>query len=92
MQSNRRWLYILIILAWLVSSCQSSETETGVDHPVVSRGIPVVSALIPPILQAEDEAAETEINECLNCHSDKERLIETAEPEKPAESESKGVG
>ncbi len=31
-------------------------------------------------------------NECLSCHSDKDRLIQTAKPEEKAPSESKGEG
>jgi len=33
-----------------------------------------------------------EVNYCLDCHTDKERLIETAKPEEKVVSENKGTG
>lgn len=36
--------------------------------------------------------AYAESNHCLDCHSDKQELIDTAKPEEVVESESTGAG
>lgn len=91
MRPNRKWFYLLSMLTLLISSCQPSESVT-VDQPMSAGKPPAVNALINFALQG-DTATDTENNECLNCHSDKEQLIDTADPvEEIAESESKGVG
>lgn len=44
---------------------------------------------------ATEEAApveETAADACVDCHTDKDRLIETADPEVVEEKESKGAG
>lgn len=91
MRSSRQWFYFLIIFGLLISSCQPLETMK-VDNPPVDGGIPALVSLI--INHKEDVGTRvTEENECLNCHSNKDQLIKTAEVvEEIAESESKGVG
>jgi hypothetical protein len=88
MHRTRQSLLLLATFSLLISSCQPAET-VSVKPKTTSREISIVSDLINSPAQAEDP---TEKNECLNCHSDKDRLIETAAPEAPVETESKGVG
>jgi hypothetical protein len=88
MHRTRQSLLLLATFSLLISSCQPAETAS-VKPKTVSREVPVVSALINSPVQAADPI---ENNECLDCHSDKDRLIETAKAEEPVEAESKGVG
>ena len=89
MRLNKQWFYILPLLALLISGCQPSKAS-AIDQPESAGEIPVVSLLVR--LASQNSRAD-ENNECLNCHSDRERLIETADPvEAIAESESRGVG
>jgi hypothetical protein len=85
MQRTRQSLLLLATFSLLISSCQPVET---VHRQKVSAEIPVISALI----NSPSQTNVTENNECLDCHSDQDRLIQTAAPEEPAEVESKGVG
>jgi hypothetical protein len=89
---HTRWLYIFTAFSLLISSCQAAEVAVNVDNPTTGGEMPVASALGDSTSQEDDSAGVNENNECLNCHSNKDQLIETAELEKPAESESKGVG
>ncbi|MCK6539760.1 MAG: hypothetical protein L6Q26_06845 [Anaerolineales bacterium] len=71
----------LIVFTFLLTACGKAVTPS-------------------PIATAEEEPVETEAvvevqpeaDECVACHTDKQRLIDTAKPVVEAEGESKGVG
>lgn len=71
----------LIVVAFLLSACASSNdlspTATAEEKPVETETVVEV---------------QPETDECLACHTDKQRLIDAAAPEVEAEAESKGVG
>ena len=91
MQRIQRPLYLLATFTLLISSCQTSQA-TNVDRQTMDGKIPAANALINSPSQQNNRAGLAENNECLKCHSDKDRLVETAKPEESVESESKGVG
>jgi hypothetical protein len=85
MHSTSRSLLFLTTLTLLISSCQP-KADLSVNRQTTPKE---VAAVAPSNSSTQ---ADIEENECLNCHSDKDRLVETAKPEEPAEAESKGVG
>jgi hypothetical protein len=87
-----RLLGIFIIVTMLLSSCSPVDAIVGGDDAGLQ------PAAVEPVISAETDSSlatpeDVQINECLNCHSDQERLIATADPvAEIAETESKGVG
>ena len=70
---------LLIAGIFFVAACASSTTlsPTMTEMPLETEAVSKV---------------QPAANECLACHTDKQRLIDSAKPEEIAESESKGVG
>jgi hypothetical protein len=70
---------LLITGVLFVAACATTKVEspTATTMPTQTEAVP---------------ASAPEADECLACHTDKQRLIDTAKPVEVVESESKGVG
>ncbi len=82
----------LIILALLLNGCAPIKAiqpivQSTTPDPV--QPVPATSTSRPATATASPSEV---VNECLNCHSDKERLMALAKEEETSESESRGVG
>jgi hypothetical protein len=87
----RNKLYGMLILLGLsfLAACASgqaaSPTAQQKASPVPETVAPTVTATVPAVVGPGS-------SECLACHTDKQSLIDTAQPVVATESESKGVG
>ncbi len=80
------FLSVLIFLSLYLFGCQGAIPLTAL--PIQ----PPPSENTPEPKPAFFGNPTAEANDCLDCHSDKERLIETAKPEEEVVSENEGTG
>ena len=73
---------VLLTITFILSACATKAAPAS--SPQNEAEVPVK---VEAILKVQPEA-----DECLACHSDKDRLIETAKPEEVVEKESTGAG
>ncbi len=76
-----KFLSTLIVVFFLLSACAPAETPS-----------PTATTEEKPVETEAVVEVQPETDECLACHTDKQRLIDTAAPVVEAEGESKGVG
>lgn len=84
------------------ATTEAKPTETHIAQPVEPTSIPTVAPTEesaeptdePPVDEVAADSSSQDIpeDECLNCHTDKQSLIDTAKPEEEVVSESSGEG
>ena len=89
MTKKVRFLFTLVLtlLFMSVSGCTGTTPvpATPTEEPVEEENAPA-----PEVVSVIEEPAEPD--HCLECHTDKERLIDTAKPEEVVVSENEGEG
>ena len=92
------WVSLLLVLGSLfLTSCQSADSDS-VDEaaqvadiePLLVETATAVSPTEEPILELTEEPAP--VDNCLDCHTNKDLLIQTADPEEEVISENEGEG
>ena len=82
----------MIGTAILVTSCGSSPEVPAEPSPSEPEIAITIAEDAPLAITIADQPAVKEQSECLLCHADKQRLIDTARPEEEHISENSGVG
>ncbi|MBT3336566.1 MAG: hypothetical protein HN855_01155 [Anaerolineae bacterium] len=87
--TKTKYLLFTLLLFIFFAGCSPTitEQETPVQEPIEE------ATLVPTLPPPPTPTSEPEIvSYCLDCHTDKERLISTAKPEEEIISENKGEG
>jgi hypothetical protein len=79
----RIWLGVLTGVIILLAGCARAT------QPVPTATPPLPTQPAVPTATLTDEP---QVNYCVECHTDKDRLIQTAKPEEEVISESEGAG
>ncbi|MGD2253326.1 MAG: hypothetical protein PVF70_10480 [Anaerolineales bacterium] len=87
---NHRFRTVLMLAAvWILAACTTQQAPA--DQDTSTEPSPTTPSEATTPAEVEEPLVEV-IDECIACHSDKDRLIDTAAPEEPVEVESTGEG
>ena len=98
---NLKIILLTVLLLALLSACQAEPTPVDelettqaemaslTETPATA---PTETALNPDPVEVQSEPTPEVVDECLNCHIDKQRLIDTAKQEEVVVSENEGEG
>ncbi|GIV62849.1 MAG: hypothetical protein AB1457_14675 [Chloroflexota bacterium] len=83
MEKLRIWLGLLAGVLILLAGCARATPS-----------VPVTNTPLPtqPVVPTATLTTEPQVNYCVECHTDKDRLIQTAKPEEEVIEESEGAG
>lgn len=94
-------IILTVLLLALLSACQAEATPVGepettqAEVPALTETpatAPTEAALNPEPVEVQSGPTPEVVDECLNCHIDKQRLIDTAKQEEVVVSENEGEG
>lgn len=93
-------LVLPVLLLLLLGACQVEQTPTGGSEPTATTAInlaptptPIPQAVIQtPSTTTDPEAIPEEVNECLICHADMQKLIDTAKSAERVVNANLGLG
>jgi len=94
-------IILTVLLLALLSACQVEPTLVGEPETTQTEmatltetptAAPTEIALNPDPEEVQSDPTPEVVDECLNCHIDKQRLIDTAKPEEEVVSENEGEG
>lgn len=84
---------LLLLGMLLLAGCQTAESDTAVEVAVAEpEQVETVTAVSPTEEPAELAAEPVPVDNCLDCHTNKDLLIQTADPEEEVISENEGEG
>lgn len=83
------WFVWLILMAWFLIGCRA--TPATEEFAAVITPVPPTATAVPPTATPTPTPSPVP-NPCLDCHTNKERLIDTADPEEEVISENEGEG
>ena len=85
---------LLLLGAVAVTGCQTAESATSTEVVNVEPEVVETATAVSPTEEPVAETAEVSVpvDNCLDCHTNKDLLIQTADPEEEVISENEGEG